>query len=119
MIDPKSHFESRAYKDQVVIITGASTGIGACTALFYAKAGAKVVLNARRIENLESRKAAIEKDVPGAQIILVGGDISDPEVGKRIVKAAVDTWKRVDIVVANSATAAGSVDSKPDCPPAW
>ncbi|KZV62657.1 NAD(P)-binding protein [Peniophora sp. CONT] len=110
LIDPKSHFDAQTYKDQVVIITGASTGIGATTALFYVRAGAKVVLNARRVQNLEERKAAIEKDVPGAQILLVAGDISDLEVGKRIVKTAVDTWKQLDIVIANSAIAAGPSD---------
>ncbi|KZV73045.1 NAD(P)-binding protein [Peniophora sp. CONT] len=110
LIDPKSHFDAQTYKDQVVIVTGASTGIGATTALFYAQAGAKVVLNARRVQNLEARKAAIEKDVPGAQLILVAGDIADPEVGKRIVKTAVDTWKRLDIVIANSAIASGAAD---------
>ncbi|KZV64860.1 NAD-P-binding protein [Peniophora sp. CONT] len=114
LIDPKPHFDAQTYKDKVVVITGASTGIGASTALFYARAGAKVVLNARRAENLEARKAAIEKDVPGAQLILVAGDVSDPEVGKRIVKTAVDTWKRLDIVIANSASAAGAVDKLGD-----
>ncbi|VDC07545.1 unnamed protein product [Peniophora sp. CBMAI 1063] len=114
LIDPKSSFETQAYKDKVVIVTGGSTGIGATTALFYAKAGAKVIINARRVENLETHKATIEKEAPGAQILLVGGDVSDPEVGKRIVKTAVETWKRLDIVVANSAIAAGPVDKLAD-----
>ncbi|VDC06780.1 unnamed protein product [Peniophora sp. CBMAI 1063] len=114
LIDPKSSFESQAYKDKVVVITGGSTGIGATTALFYAKAGAKVIINARRVENLETHKATIEKEAPGAQVLLVGGDVSDPEVGKRIVETAIETWKRLDIVVANSATAAGPVNKLAD-----
>ena len=44
LIDPAPHFAAQTFKDKVVIITGGSTGIGATSALFYAKAGARVVL---------------------------------------------------------------------------
>lgn len=101
MIDPASHFASKTFKDKVVIITGGSVGIGATTALFYAKAGAKVLIVARRVEQLEQRKRDIEKDVPGAQILVVAGDISDPAVGKRAVGSAVQAWGKLDIVIAN------------------
>ncbi|KZV67318.1 NAD-P-binding protein [Peniophora sp. CONT] len=101
LIDPAMHFASKTFKDQVVIITGGSVGIGATTALFYAQAGAKVLIVARRIELLEQRKKEIEKAVPDAQILVLAGDIADPEVGKRAVKAAVDAWGRIDIVLAN------------------
>ncbi|VDB82977.1 unnamed protein product [Peniophora sp. CBMAI 1063] len=82
-------------------------GIGAGISLFYAKAGARVVINARGLDNLEAQKAAIEKDVIDAQIVLVAGDITDPEVGKRVVAAALSAWGRLDIVIANSATLMG------------
>ncbi|KZV64868.1 NAD-P-binding protein [Peniophora sp. CONT] len=107
LVDPKPHFAAQTYKDKVIIITGGSTGIGATTALYYARAGAKIVLVARRAENLEERKKAIEGDVPNAQILFIAGDISDPEVGKRVVKATLEKWRRLDIVLANSATAMG------------
>lgn len=101
LIDPTSHFASKTFKDKVVIITGGSTGIGATTALFYARAGAKVLIVARRLEKLEETKKDIESDVPDAQIIVLAGDASEPEVGKRVVKAAVQAWGRIDIVVSN------------------
>ena len=101
LIDPTTHFASKTFKDQVVIITGGSVGIGATAALFYARAGAKVLVVARRLENLEQAKKDIEKGVPGAQVLVLSGDISDPEVGKRAVKSAVDAWGRVDVVLAN------------------
>lgn len=113
LIDPEPHFASQTYKDKVIIITGASAGIGATVALFYARAGARIVLVARRVETLEERKRIIEKDVPGAQIVIISGDISDPDVGKLAVKAAVDAWNRLDIVVANPATAMGGSGSTP------
>lgn len=109
LIDPKPHFDSQSYKGKVIIITGGSTGIGATAALFYAQAGANIVLVARRAENLEERKKVIEKDVHGAQILIVAGDICDPEVGKRAVKTAVDAWNRLDIVLANSGAAMGGL----------
>ncbi|KZV64862.1 NAD(P)-binding protein [Peniophora sp. CONT] len=109
LIDPEPHFASKTFKDKVVILTGGSTGIGAVTALFYAKAGARVTIVARRADRLEERKIAIEKEVPGAQILTVAGDISDPEVGKRVVKATVDKWKQLDIVISNSAVMNGGI----------
>ena len=111
MIDPKPHFTSQTYKDKVVIVTGGSKGIGASVALSYARAGAKLVLVARNIEDLEERKAAIEKDVSGSDILVVAGDISDIEVGKRALRSAVQKWHRVDIVVANSGTEQGGAAS--------
>lgn len=103
LIDPKPHFASQTFEDKIIIITGGSTGIGAVTALYYAKSGAKVAIVARRADRLEERKEAIEKEVPGAKVLAIAGDISDPEVGKRVVKAVVDAWGGVDIVVSNSA----------------
>ena len=111
LIDPQSHFVSQTYKDKVVIVTGGSTGIGACVSLFYARAGAKIVLVARRAQNLEEHKKTLEKDVPGVEVLIIAGDISDPEVGKRVVSAAVGAWKRLDIVIANSGIASGGIES--------
>lgn len=111
LIDPKPHVSSQTFKDKVVIITGGSTGIGAAAALLYAQAGAKLLLVARTAKNLEERKKIVESAVPGAQVLILAGDIADPEVGKRAVKLAVDTWKQLDIVVANSAGYMGGKES--------
>ncbi|VDC07617.1 unnamed protein product [Peniophora sp. CBMAI 1063] len=101
LIDPAPHFASKTFKDHVVIITGGSVGIGFVTALFYARAGAKVLIVARRLENLLQAKKDIKEDVQGAKVETVAGDISDPEVGKRAVEVAVKAWGRIDIVIAN------------------
>ena len=103
-INPDPHFAKQSHKDKVVLITGGSTGIGYTTALFYAKAGAKLFIVARRANKLEQAKKDIEKEVKGAQVIVLSGDISDPEVGKRAVKNAVDAWGKIDIVIANQFT---------------
>ncbi|KZV67931.1 NAD(P)-binding protein [Peniophora sp. CONT] len=107
LVDPASAFASKAFKDQVVIITGGSVGIGGAASLFYAKAGAKVLIVARRVAPLEQRKKDIEKAVPDAQVLVLSGDIADPETGKRAVKTAVDAWGRLDIVVANQFSVVG------------
>ncbi|VDB92025.1 unnamed protein product [Peniophora sp. CBMAI 1063] len=107
LIDPQPAFASQSYKDQVVIVTGGSSGIGFATALMYARAGARVVVNARNASKLEAKKAEIEERVKGARVVAAAGDISDAEVGKKTVKAAVDAWGRVDIVIANSAILQG------------
>ena len=111
LIDPQTHFASQTYKDKVVIVTGGSKGIGATASHFYAKAGAKVVLVARNPMDLEERKTAIEKEAPGADVLVISGDVTDSEVSKRAVKAAVQKWNKVDIVLANSGTEQGGNQS--------
>ncbi|VDC07615.1 unnamed protein product [Peniophora sp. CBMAI 1063] len=112
LIDPSSHFAHKTFKDQVVIITGGSVGIGFTAALFYARAGARVLIVARRLANLEQAKGDIEKEIPEAQIQVIAGDISDPEVGKRAVATAVDAWGKIDVVVANQFGILGGPISK-------
>ncbi|VDC07548.1 unnamed protein product [Peniophora sp. CBMAI 1063] len=107
LIDPKPHFEAQTFQDKVVIITGGSTGIGAVTATMYARAGAHVLIVARRVDRLEKTKSEIEKTVPNAEVLIVAGDISNSEVGKKVVKSAVEKWGRVDVVIANSAVVMG------------
>ena len=87
--------------NKVIIITGGSTGIGATAALFYAKAGAKVLIVARRLEKLEQCKKDIEKDDPQAQVSSMVGDISEPETGKLAVKTALETYGKIGVVLAN------------------
>lgn len=101
LIDPAAHFASKTFADKVVIITGQAVGLGATAALFYAKAGAKVLIFARLLEQVEKCKKDIEQEVPGAQVLAFADDITDPQVCKRAVKIAVDAWGRIDVVLAN------------------
>ncbi|VDB92024.1 unnamed protein product [Peniophora sp. CBMAI 1063] len=120
LIDPEPVFAAQAYKDQVVLVTGASSGIGFFTALTYARAGAHVVINSRNVSaDLFAKKAEIEEKVKGAQVLTVVGDISDVDVGKKIVKAAVDAWARVDIVIANAAVLMGGARLHERDPVKW
>jgi NAD(P)-dependent dehydrogenase (short-subunit alcohol dehydrogenase family) len=70
-------------KGKVAIVTGAGSGVGRETAKAFAEAGAAVVLlGGRRKQMLEETKAYVEKDVPGAPVEAVAGDISDEQFVK-------------------------------------
>ena len=87
-------------KDLVVLVTGASSGIGEATARELVRRGAKVVLCARRTELLETR-AASRRDA-GGSAIAVACDVTrdgDPEAA---VARAVAEWGRLDAVLANA-----------------
>lgn len=87
-------------KDKVVIITGASSGIGEAAAKLLAQNGAKVVLAARREDRLISLKRTIEEQ-GGAAIYKVTDISSHPEV-EDLARLAVDTFGRIDVLVNNA-----------------
>jgi NADP-dependent 3-hydroxy acid dehydrogenase YdfG len=84
-------------QDRVVVITGASAGIGRATALELLQAGARVVLGARRRDRL----AAIETEHPG-RAVAVEMDVRKPDDARRLVAAALERFGRVDALVANA-----------------
>ena len=84
-------------QDRVVVITGASAGIGRATARELLGAGARVVLGARRRDRLE----AIQTEHPG-RAVAVEMDVRKPDDARRLVAAAVEQFGRVDALVANA-----------------
>ncbi|TXS90182.1 glucose 1-dehydrogenase [Parahaliea maris] len=87
-------------KDKVAIITGASQGIGEATARRFAEEGARVVLAARRQEQLDS--IVREIDAAGGTATAHATDISDEDAVKGLVEAAVAAFGKVDIIVNNA-----------------
>ena len=85
---------------QVVAITGASSGIGAATALRLARAGAAVVLGARRRERLDTLVSEIESG--GGRAVATVVDVTEPEDVERLVSVAVETYGRLDVLVSNA-----------------
>ena len=100
--------------DRVVVITGASSGLGAAVAMAAAQAGADVVLGARRLEMLESTAAAV--DEAGRKALVVPVDITLVEECQRLVQQASDVFGRVDGLVNNAglATAVPASQEAPD-----
>lgn len=88
-------------KNKVVLITGASRGIGAAAALRFAEAGANLVLNYFRHER-EAREIAAKVRSIGAKAVTVQGDVSRFEDVHALFDQAIAEFGRVDIVVANA-----------------
>jgi 3-oxoacyl-[acyl-carrier protein] reductase len=87
---------------RVVLITGASSGIGRATASLFAAQGARLVLVARRRERLAA--VAAEAKALGGQAIIVAGDLREEATSVAAVAAAKEAFGRVDILIANAGT---------------
>jgi NAD(P)-dependent dehydrogenase (short-subunit alcohol dehydrogenase family) len=100
--------------DKVVVITGASSGLGASFADAVADAGADVALGARRVDRLGVTASAVEKH--GRKAVTVATDVTDPEQCTALVAAAMDAFGRVDVLVNNAGlgTAAPATRETPD-----
>jgi short-subunit dehydrogenase len=92
-----------AFRDQVVIITGASSGIGRALAVKLAQNGAKVVLAARRIELLEQVAATCRQS--GGEALVVPTDVADEAQCKALIEKTVATFGRLDIMINNAGLA--------------
>jgi NADP-dependent 3-hydroxy acid dehydrogenase YdfG len=94
-------------KDKVVIITGASSGIGEATARLLASRGARVVLGARREDRL--KQIADEIRDAGGEAVYQALDVTDPAANEAIVARARAEFGRVDVIFLN----AGIMPSSP------
>ncbi|GIH17431.1 SDR family NAD(P)-dependent oxidoreductase [Rugosimonospora africana] len=81
---------------RVVVVTGASSGIGAATARLAAARGARVVLAARRVPRLEELAA----ELPDA--LVVPADVREPEQVHDVIRSAVDRYGTVDVLINNA-----------------
>lgn len=96
-----NHLDMRKFlQDKVVVVTGASSGIGEAMAREYAKMGAKVVMAARR-EN-ELRRIATEIEQAGGKVVYVVCDVTREEECRHLVDVAVDRFGRIDIMICNA-----------------
>ena len=90
----------QSVRSKVVLITGASSGIGEATARLLAKNGAKVVLGARRTDRLESIVQDIRQ--AGGQAVCQKLDVVDADKVKAFVNFAQDTFGQVDVLFNNA-----------------
>jgi NADP-dependent 3-hydroxy acid dehydrogenase YdfG len=87
-------------KDTVALITGASSGIGAATALELARLGAAVAIAARRKDRLDQLAGTIADE--GGTALAIESDITDQQQARSAVGRTVDELGRLDIVINNA-----------------
>ncbi|EAY27377.1 SDR family oxidoreductase [Microscilla marina] len=92
---------SKNIKGKVVVITGASSGLGETTARYLAAKGANVVLGARRVERLESIVNEINAEGSG-KAIFVKTDVTNKEEVQALIDKAVSTFDKLDVMVNNA-----------------
>jgi short-subunit dehydrogenase len=91
------------FRDQVVIVTGASAGIGKALALQLAEQGAKVAIAARRADRLE--QIAEQCRTLGAEALAVATDVSDEAQCQVLVEKTIQAYGRLDMLICNAGVA--------------
>ncbi|QUD84158.1 SDR family oxidoreductase [Gordonia polyisoprenivorans] len=86
--------------DKVVVVTGASSGLGVSFAIAFAEAGAHVVLAARRTDRLADTAAKVE--ATGRKALSVTADVADPESCQKVIDAAIEAFGHVDVLINNA-----------------
>ena len=84
-------------ENKVVLITGASSGIGAAIARLFAREGAKLALAARSLEKLQALAASL-----GPDAIPLQTDMADPSQVRQMVRTTIERFGRLDILVNNA-----------------
>jgi NADP-dependent 3-hydroxy acid dehydrogenase YdfG len=87
-------------KDKVILITGASSGIGFSTALTLSKAGATIVAGARRLDRLEDLKKAVEEQ--SGKISINQLDVTKKEGCTQFTNSAINEYGRIDVLINNA-----------------
>jgi 3-oxoacyl-[acyl-carrier protein] reductase len=91
---------TKLLENKVAIITGAARGIGQATAELFAQHGAKVVMSDIDPGPLNDAASAIQKS--GGQTFAFPGDVTDPQFPERLVKATLEKFGGLDIIVNNA-----------------
>ena len=89
------------FSGKVVLVTGASLGIGAVTARMFAESGADVVIAARQPDRLAELAQAIATST-GRRCLAVAADVTEPDQVKAMVDRALEAFGRIDILINNA-----------------
>jgi len=87
-------------RGKVVVITGASSGLGEASARLLSSQGARVVLGARRVDRLQALVDEIARQ--GGEALALATDVTDRTQVQRLVDRAVDAFGRVDVMINNA-----------------
>ena len=92
--------DMKTLKDRVIVITGASSGIGEAMAKVYAAQGAKVVLGARSVQKLQLLAGEIRGQ--GGQAAYCGVDVTKPAECRALIETAIREFGRLDVLICNA-----------------
>ncbi|PHM10316.1 SDR family oxidoreductase [Nostoc sp. 'Peltigera malacea cyanobiont' DB3992] len=93
-------------KNQIILITGASSGIGTACAKIFAGAGAKLILAARRLERLQQLADTLRKDF-STEIHLLQLDVRDRNAVESAIATLPSAWSEIDILINNAGLSRG------------
>jgi short-subunit dehydrogenase len=88
------------WKEKVVLVTGASSGIGHAIALELGRRGARVGLTARRLDEL--LKVAEEVERAGGQALALAADVRNPSEMEGVTERVREKWGHIDVLIANA-----------------
>ncbi|MEH2063724.1 MAG: SDR family oxidoreductase [Nostoc sp.] len=93
-------------KNQIILITGASSGIGTACAKIFADAGAKLILAARRLERLQQLADTLSQEF-GTEIHLLQLDVRDRHAVESAIATLPPAWSEIDILINNAGLSRG------------
>jgi len=96
----------RNLRNKRVVITGASSGIGEQLARQLAQLDCRLLVNARRETRLTELAAQLQRESPGSEMVVVAGDITQPETRARIIESAQNHFAGLDILINNAGVGA-------------
>lgn len=105
-------------RDRVVLVTGASSGIGAATARAFASAGARVLQCGRRVDRLQAAEAAL-REAGASGVHSFPLDVRDRNEVEGTLAALPDEWSAIDVLVNNAGLSRGMTKLYEDEPDDW
>lgn len=97
---------SISLKSKIVCVTGASNGIGAATAMEFARQGAKLLLCARRLDRLQDMDAEL-RDAGAPDVYSFRLDVSDRNAVHKTLAEIPEAWRAIDVLVNNAGLSRG------------
>lgn len=88
-------------RGKIAVVTGSSKGLGYATALQLAREGARVVINSRSADTLQTAADQI-REKTGAEVLPIPGDVTDPAFPEELIRKTTAAWQGLDILITNS-----------------